>query len=115
MNRLIPRTVIAAGETVTVSVEVTNVGERSADEVVQLYLHQRYGTASRPVRELKGFRRITVAAGESAAITFPVGPDQLRYWNAAERNWTIDATTIDVYVGGDSAATATTSFGVTRV
>src|ERR1700754_2329768 len=49
--------------TLTVSVEVTNTGDRDADEVVQLYLHQRYGTASRPVRELKGFRRVALAAG----------------------------------------------------
>ena len=47
--------------TVTVSVEVTNTSDREADEVVQLYIHQRYGSASRPVRELKGFQRITLA------------------------------------------------------
>ena len=66
---------IAADGTVTVSVEVTNTGDREADEVVQLYLHQRHGTASRPVRELKGFERVTLAAGESRTVTFPVGPD----------------------------------------
>ena len=51
---------------VTVSVEVTNAGAREADEVVQLYIHQRHGSASRPVRELKGFERITLAAGRVA-------------------------------------------------
>ena len=65
---------IAAGETVTVSVTVTNAGERAADEVVQLYIHQRHGTASRPVRELKGFERITLAAGESRTVSFALGP-----------------------------------------
>ena len=65
------------------SVEVTNTADREADEVVQLYLHQRHGTASRPVRELKGFRRVTLAAGESRTLSFPVGPDERRYWNAA--------------------------------
>ena len=45
---------------------VTNTADREADEVVQLYLHQRHGTASRPVRELKGFQRVTLAAGEIA-------------------------------------------------
>ena len=44
------------------------------DEVVQLYIHQRYGTASRPVRELKGFRRISLAAGESRTLEFTLGP-----------------------------------------
>ena len=71
----------------TVSVDVTNTGDREADEVVQLYIHQRHGTASRPVRELKGFRRIGLAAGETRTVTFALGPAELRYWNAAARDW----------------------------
>jgi beta-glucosidase len=103
---------IQAGQTVTVSVTVTNAGERAGDEVAQLYIRQRHGTASRPVRELKGFRRITLDAGESRTVTFPLGPAELRYWNAAARDWVIDATTIDVFAGGDSAAELTASFTV---
>jgi beta-glucosidase len=99
--------------TVTVSVEVTNTGDREADEVVQLYLHQRHGTASRPVRELKGFRRVTLAAGESRTVSFPVGPDERRYWNAAVRDWVTDTSTFDVWVGGDSTAELGTTFDVT--
>jgi beta-glucosidase len=99
--------------TVTVSVEVTNTGDREADEVVQLYLHQRHGTASRPVRELKGFRRVTLAAGESRTVSFPVGPDERRYWNAAVRDWVTDTSTFDVWVGGDSTAALGTTFDVT--
>jgi beta-glucosidase len=91
-------------------VTVTNTGERAADEVAQLYIHQRDGSASRPSRELKGFRRVSLAAGESAALQFPLGPGELRYWNAAVRDWVIDATTIDVFAGGDSSAELTTSF-----
>jgi beta-glucosidase len=71
--------------TVTISVEVTNTADRAADEVVQLYMHQRAGTASRSVRELKGFSRVTLAAGESRALEFPLGPNERRYWNAAVR------------------------------
>jgi len=103
---------IEAGETVTVSVTVTNAGERAGDEVAQLYLHQRYGSASRPSRELKGFKRVTLAAGESQTLRFPLGPGELRYWNAATRDWVIDTTTIDVFVGGDSTAELTTSFTI---
>ena len=106
------RVQIQAGETVTVSVTVTNAGERAADEVAQLYIHQRYGSASRPSRELKGFRRITLAAGESQTLRFPLGAHELRYWNAATRAWVIDTTTIDVFAGGDSTAELTTSFTV---
>ena len=103
---------IRGGDSVTVSVTVTNTGSRTAEEVAQLYIHQRYGSASRPVRELKGFRRLTLAAGESQTVQFPLGPNELRYWNAPSRDWVIDATTIDVYVGGDSTATQTISFTI---
>jgi beta-glucosidase len=61
-----------------VSVDVTNTADRDADEVVQLYIHQRSGSASRPVRELKGFRRVTFAAGETRTLEFPVGPSERR-------------------------------------
>jgi beta-glucosidase len=100
--------------TSTVSVTVTNSGDREADEVVQLYLHQRYGTASRPVRELKGFQRLTLAAGQSRTLAFPVGPDERRYWNAAVRDWVLDTSTFDVWVGGDSTAPLGTTIEITR-
>jgi beta-glucosidase len=103
---------IQVGQTVTVSVTVTNAGERAGDEVAQLYIRQRHGTASRPVRELKGFRRVTLEPGESRTLEFPLGPAELRYWNAAVRDWVIDATTIDVFAGGDSTAELTASFTI---
>ena len=100
--------------TVTVSVEVTNTADREADEVVQLYIHQRYGSASRPGRELKGFQRITPRGRASRARSqFPIGPDERRYWNAAVRDWVTDASTFDVWVGGDSTAPLSTTFEVT--
>ncbi len=99
--------------TVTVSVDVANTAARNADEVVQLYIHQRFGSASRPGRELKGFRRIALAAGESRTVRFQIGPDERRYWNAAARDWVTDASTFDVWVGGDSTASLSTTFEVT--
>jgi beta-glucosidase len=112
-NLTVDSPAVPADGTVTVSVEVTNTADREADEVVQLYLHQRYGSASRPVRELKGFRRITLAAGASRLLQFPVGPDERRYWNAASRDWVTDASAFDVWVGGDSTAPLSTTFEVT--
>jgi beta-glucosidase len=111
----VDRDTIGPVDTVTVSVEVTNTGARDADEVVQLYIHQRYGTASRPVRELKGFRRISLAAGESRVCEFTLGLPERRYWNAVARDWVIDAATFDVWVGGDSAAELSTTFEVAEV
>jgi beta-glucosidase len=98
------REVIPVGEATVVSVAVTNTSDRDADEVVQLYVHQRHGTSSRPVRELKGFQRVAVAAGQTRTVTFDLGPDQLRYWSAATRGMVQDATTLDVWVGGSSTA-----------
>jgi beta-glucosidase len=106
-----PSTVAAVG-TVVVSVDVTNTADRAADEVVQLYLHQRHGSASRPVRELKGFQRVTLQPGESRTLTFSVGPDERRYWNAAVRDWVSDDSTFDVWVGGDSTARLASTFDV---
>jgi beta-glucosidase len=96
--------------TVTVSVQVTNTADREATEVVQLYLHQRHGSASRPVRELKGFQRVTLPAGTSQRVQFMLAPDHRRYWNATVRDWVFDDSVFDVWVGGDSTAQLTTTF-----
>jgi beta-glucosidase len=103
---------ITAGETVTISFRLTNTGTRTGDEVAQLYLHQSGGTAARPVRELKGFQRVTLKPGESRTLSFRIGPDELRYWNAASRSWVIDAANVKVAVGGDSAAAFGPSFNI---
>ena len=107
-------TTIGRGESLTVSVRVSNDGDRPAEEVVQLYLHQRYGTASRPVRELKGFRRISLAPGESRTVVFGLGIAELQYWNAAAKDWVVDASTFDVWVGGNAAADLGAEFEVTE-
>jgi beta-glucosidase len=104
--------VARADGTVTVSVEVTNAADREAPEVVQLYLHQRHGSASRPVRELKGFERIVLAGQSSRRVQFTIGPDQRRYWNAAARDWVLDNAVFDVWVGGDSTADLAANFTI---
>jgi beta-glucosidase len=108
----VDRATITPGDTVTVTVTVTNTSDREGDEVVQLYVHQRHGSASRPVRELNGFTRVSLAAGESRTVRFGLGPDELRYWNAAARDWVLDASPFDVWVGGDARAELSTSFAV---
>lgn len=112
-NLSLDRDQIAAGEALTVSVEVTNSGKRAGDEVVQLYIHQRHGRAARPVRELKGFRRVTLGAGETRTVEFALGPDELRYWHPLEQDWVIDAAPFDVWVGGDATAALGSAFEIT--
>jgi beta-glucosidase len=95
---------VKAGASATVSVDVTNNGALGGDEVVQLYVHQKAGRDSRPSRELKGFRRVTLEPGETQAVTFSLGPDELRYWSTSQGRWVQDAAAFDVWVGSDSTA-----------
>ncbi len=113
-NIALDRDRIAVGESLTVTVEAFNSGDRDAEEVAQLYIHQRNGTSSRPVRELKGFQRVALEPGEMQSLSFTLGPAELRYWNAAERDWVQDAATFDVWIGGDSTATLGATFTVTE-
>jgi beta-glucosidase len=106
-NLRLDRDTIAIGESVEVSVDVVNRSDIPADEVAQLYIHQRYGTASRPVRELKGFRRVAVPARGTVTVTFSLTPEHLSYWSAATRSRVQDATRIDIGVGGSSRAALT--------
>ncbi|HWR86740.1 MAG TPA: glycoside hydrolase family 3 C-terminal domain-containing protein, partial [Rhodoglobus sp.] len=110
----VDRPTMAVGETARVSVEVRNVSQVPGDEVVQLYVHQRYGTSVRPVRELKGFERVSLQPGEQRTVTFELGPDQLRYWSAIPRDHVQDATVLDVWVGGSSTATLAAELEVTE-
>lgn len=95
---------IRVGDSVRLSVEVANSGAVSGDEVVQLYIHQRSGSDSRPLRELKGFERVSLEPGKSRLVTFTLGPDELGYYSTSEGRWLQDAASFDLWVGSDSRA-----------
>ncbi len=105
---------IKSEESLEVTVVVENTGSVTADEVAQLYLHQQYGSASRPVRELKGFQRIELKPAERKTLRFELSKDERTYWSAATRSWVIDPSIFDVWVGPDSSASLHTSFEVTQ-
>ena len=96
---------IKVGESAAITADVTNTGKVVGDEVVQLYIHQKWGSDSRPMRELKGFERITLQPGETKTITFQLGPDELGYWSTTAAGWLQDAAPFDIWVGADSLAT----------
>jgi beta-glucosidase len=95
------------------SVEVTNTGERAGDEVVQLYIRAEVSRATRPVMELKGFRRITLARGERRTVTFEVGPDQLSY-HGPDLKRTVEPGSFRLMVGGSSAEVKSARLDVVR-
>jgi beta-glucosidase len=103
---------IEPGDTARIEVELTNTGRYRADEVAQLYLHQRFGQSARPMRLLKGFERITLDPGETRTVRFDLTASDLSYWSSAQRAWVQDETVFDIFVGSDATATLTTSFEV---
>jgi beta-glucosidase len=104
---------VASGEAVDVSIDVQNTGTVTGDEVVQLYTHQRSGSASRPVRELKGFRRITLKPGERQTVTLKLDTRELGFWSSQTRRWAIEPGVFDLWVGTDSNATQHATLEVT--
>jgi beta-glucosidase len=95
----------------TVSVTVTNTGKRAGDEVVQLYIHDKVSSVTRPVQELKGFRRIHLKPGESKKVELPLGPAELSFVDERMRR-TVEPGDFDVMVGGSSASVAHTGLTV---
>ena len=105
---------VKVGAQLTVTADVANTGAVAGDEVVQLYIHQKAGSDSRPMRELKGFERVTLQPGEKKTVTFHLGPDELRYWSTSAKGWVQDAEAFDVWVGADSTAKLSAGFTVVR-
>jgi beta-glucosidase len=86
----------------TVMVDVTNTGSRAGDEVVQLYIRDEVSLATRPVKELRGFQRVTLNAGEKKTVTFEVGPDHLSYHGLGMKR-VVEPGRFQLMVGGNSA------------
>ena len=73
---------------------------------------KKAGSDSRPVRELKGFERVTLQPGETETVTFHLGSDELGYWSTNAGRWIQDAAAFDIWVGADSQATLHTELQV---
>ncbi len=78
----IDRTELSAKKTVTASIDVTNTGNIDGAEVVQLYIRDKVGSITRPVKELKGFQKIFLKAGETKTVTFTITPEDLKFYNS---------------------------------
>ena len=103
-NLHLSKTRMKAGDSVEVVVDVTNTGSVAGDAVAQLYIHQRSGSASRPVRQLEGFRRVTLQPAETRTLRFSLRRDELQFWSPQTKRWVVEPSSFDVWVGEDATA-----------
>ena len=92
---------IEKNETFTASIKVKNVGARSGDEIVQLYIRDKFSLVTRPMKELKSFKRISLEAGESTIVKFEVTPDMLSYYDL-DMNWIAEPGDYVIMLGSSS-------------
>lgn len=107
----IAKPTLAIGDTQRVEVVVQNTGAREGAEVVQLYVRDDVASITRPVRELRGFRRVHLKPGERKTLAFELKPDALAFYDANMKR-VVEPGTFTVFVGGDSMATLDAKFEV---
>jgi beta-glucosidase len=88
-------------ETITASITVTNSGKIDGEEVVQLYIRDVVGSITRPLKELKGFQKISLKAGETKNITFSISPEDLKFYNY-DLSYDWEAGEFQIMIGGNS-------------
>ena len=96
----ISRTTMSENGNVTVSVNVTNTGDREGKEIVQLYIGDDECSVERPVMELKAFRKVSIKPGETVKVSFPVNADMLKFYG--NDGWTLEKGSFTAYVGAAS-------------
>ena len=94
---------LAADGTITVRVDVTNSGKRAGDEVVQLYVQHLGSTVERPIRELKGYKRVALKPGETRMVELPLAAASLAYWDSGGHHWVVEPEAVRIQVGASSA------------
>lgn len=104
---------IAAGDTLEVCVQVTNTGAYEGEEVVQLYIRDLVGSVTRPVKELKKFKRIRLKPGESQQVTFRITEEDLKFYNA-NLEYVAEPGEFDVFIGTNSRDVAAVRFELTN-
>ena len=100
---------MAADGKVTASVTVTNTGKRAGKEVVQMYIRDVVASSSRPMRELKGFEKISLEPGESRTVSFEIGSEALSFWNT-DMEYVCEPGEFQVFIGPDSTTENSSSF-----
>lgn len=102
---------IGCGESTYALVDVTNTGSRAGDEVVQMYVRDLVSSITRPVKELKGFERVTLAPGETRTVRLPITPDRLACWNI-DKQYLVEPGEFAIMVGPSSVDLQTVTLSV---
>jgi beta-glucosidase len=97
---------IGPGETTVISATVENTGDRDGDEVVQLYMSDKGAPAKKTIKQLKGFQRITLKAGETQTVQFPLPYEELSFWDPSLHSFRVEGGTFGVVIGNSSIDTA---------
>ena len=100
-NLHLDKTKITPTLKINVTVDLRNIGDYNADEVVQLYIQDMQGSVTRPVKELKNFKKVSIPKGEQKTITFEISESDLRFYNS-KLEYISEAGTFKVFVGGNS-------------
>jgi beta-glucosidase len=101
-NIRLSKSVVSATETITASIEVTNTSKLAGEEIVQLYLRDKTSSVSRPVKELKGFKRIALNPGEKQIVRFDIEPEMLKFHDE-NMKWILEPGEFAVMIGKSSA------------
>ena len=99
------------GHTIDATVTVTNIGSRTGEETVQLYIRDLIGSVTRPVKQLKGFQKLVLAPGESRTVTFTIDDEMLSFWRH-DMTFGMEDGDFKVMVGGSSSDLLQTSFSL---
>jgi beta-glucosidase len=102
---------ISIGDSVSVSIDITNTGTCKGDEVVQLYIRDKVSSVTRPVKELKDFKRVSLEKGETKTLVFTITPEKLQFYNLQMKR-VVEPGMFEVMVGGNSAETNNIEFEI---
>ncbi|MGA2745626.1 MAG: fibronectin type III-like domain-contianing protein, partial [Candidatus Sulfotelmatobacter sp.] len=108
--RVEPKSILPGGSA-KVSVDITNTGSRAGDEVAQLYFHQRVASVTRPVMQLRGFKRVSLEPGQKVTVDFTLTPEDLSLIDV-NMNRVVEPGTFDLMVGSSSAETTSIALEV---
>jgi len=89
-------------ETITFSIKVKNTGKKDGSEIVQLYIHDIKSSLPRPVKELKGFEKVALKAGEEKTVIFSVNKDDLRFFDDKKHEWIAEKGDFEAIIGASS-------------